>query len=83
MPWQNSFQQDTEQDGLGTATFVFSDASGRQTFTHSGRLDGLDDNSIGLFIDDVLTLYGKAQERESTIQNVLAKIQAVLTEKTK
>lgn len=83
MPWQVTFSQDTEIPGLGTATASFTDDAGRQVVSHSGRLDGRDGNTIGGFIDEALARYQKALQRDTETANVLAKIEAVLNEKTK
>lgn len=83
MPWQVTFNQDTEVPGTGTATAAFTDDAGKLIVSHSDRLaaNGAD-NTIPQFIDAALKKYQQALDRNTETASVLTKIQAVLTEKT-
>ena len=84
MAWAIDFDQDTEISGVGTATATYTDEqTGKVSVTYSQRIDNRDGNTISGFIDAALARFEKRKIVDTETIALLAKIQAVLTEKTK
>ena len=83
MAWAIDFNQDTEISGVGTATATYTDEQGKASVMYSQRIDNRDGNTINGFIDAALARFEKRQIVDTETIALLAKIQAVLTEKTK
>jgi cob(I)alamin adenosyltransferase len=83
MAWSLSFEQDTEIEGVGTATATYTDDGGATKVTHSGRIDNRDRNTISGFIDEALAKFAKRSVADGHTTALLQKIQAVLDEKVK
>lgn len=83
MAWAIDFDQDTEISGVGTATATYTDEQGKVSVTYSQRIDNRDGNTISEFIDAALARFEKRKVVDTETTSLLAKIQAVLTEKTK
>jgi len=81
MPWQLSFEQDTEIDGVGTARADYLDVGGNIIATHQGRLDERDGASIDEFLQSALDKYDKAVSQQAKKSEVLQKLQTLLDEK--
>lgn len=81
MPWQLTYQQDTDVLGVGTVSAVFTDDSGAVVATHSGRVDTTSGDGLDTFIDLALTTLNTEQSKHAERNAVLAKISAVLNEK--
>jgi hypothetical protein len=83
MAWAIDFDQDTEIPGVGTATATYTDEQGKVSVAYSQRIDNRDGSTIDQFIGSALARWEKRKIVDTDTAALLAKIQAVLTEKTK
>lgn len=84
MAWNITFNQDTDKPGVGSATATYTDPeNGVSVQFVSDRLDTNSGESIDRFITDALAKQQKTVEEQSDRVAIIAKITAVLNEKTK
>lgn len=78
MPSKVSFEQSTEQDGLGVATVVFTDATSKEVATYSDRIDSRDADNVRQFVAAARKHRQAELAKAVAIPKVAQKIQAIL-----
>ena len=82
MPATITWNQTTEQEGLGEATVTFTDDSANVISAFTQRVDTRDGGSIQDFIDAAVGHLTKQATKAAARPAVLDKIQSILDEKT-
>ncbi len=77
MPWTVTYEQDTAEAGIGTATARFTEA-GQPTVLHARRLDTNKGEDIAAFTAECAAVLNKAIARTGAAAAMVAKVEAVL-----